>query len=112
MNVYYESTKLQRLCDSAKNAQRVLGGQSARKFHLRLQELVNAPALSDISSRPPQRLHQMKSAGTQEFAVLLHGGDRLVFRIGHDSVPVRPDGGVDLDQVRTVIITFVGDYHG
>ena len=110
MNVHYETTKLQRVCDSAKEAQRQLGPDSAKKLLLRLNELVAASCLADIPITPPPRLHQLKSEAP-EFAVVLHGGDRLVFRVA-EPVPLLPDGGVDKGLVRTIVITFVGDYHG
>ena len=110
MNVYYDTRKLQRVCDSRTEAQRQLGPASAKKLALRLKELVAASCLADISTSPPHRLHQLKSGATEEFAVMLHSGDRLVFRVG-EPVPRLPDGGVDKGLVRTVVITFVGDYH-
>ena len=111
MNVYYDTRKLQRVCDSPTEAQRQLGPASAKKLSFRLKELVAASCLADISTAPPPRLHQLKSGPTEEFAVMLHGGDRLVFRVG-EPVPRLPDGGVDKSLVRAIVITFVGDYHG
>ncbi|MFW5777351.1 MAG: plasmid maintenance system killer protein, partial [Spirochaetota bacterium] len=78
MNVYYETRKLQKLCDSFKEAQRQMGQASAKKLAMRLQELVAASSLADIPPTPPPRLHLLHG-GSEEFAVMLHGGDRLVF---------------------------------
>lgn len=110
MNVYYETRKLQKLCDSFKEAQRQMGQASAKKLVMRLQELLAASTLADIRSTPPQRLHQLRG-GSEEFAVMLHGGDRLVFRVGESPVPRLPDGGIDRGSVRSVVVTFAGDYH-
>ena len=110
MNVYYDSRKLERLCDSQGAAQRRLGPLSAKKLSLRLHELMAASCLADIPTTPPPRLHQLRSGATEEFAVMLHGGHRLVFRVG-EPVPRLSDGGVDKSLVRTVVITFAGDYH-
>ena len=110
MNVYYDSRKLQKLCDSTKEAQRQLGQPTAKKLSLMLAQLMAASCLADIPITPPPRLHQLKRGAAEEFAVMLHGGDRLVFRVG-EPVPRLPDGGVDKGLVQTVVITFVGDYH-
>lgn len=112
MNVYYDSRKLQRVCDSQKEAQRQLGQPCAKKLSLRLNELMAASSLADISAAPPARLHQLEGGDDPEFAVMLHDGNRLVFRVGDSPVPLLPDGGVDRNLVRSVVITFVGDYHG
>lgn len=70
-----------------------------------------ASSLADIPAKLPARLHQLRAGSDTEFAVVLHGGHRLVFRIGHSPVPRLPDGGIDRSLVHSVVVTFVGDYH-
>ncbi len=111
MNVYYNSEGLKRLCDDLKEARRKLGDQAAKKLQLRINELINAPNLSQIPHTPPPRLHQLEGRAELTFAVDLHRSLRLVFTVGDKPVPYRDSGGVDKARVYSVIITFVGDYH-
>lgn len=111
MNVYYETRQLKRLCDESSEAQRVLGAQSARKLRMRLGELVAARDLSEISHRPPQRLHQLKGSRAARFAVSLHGGHRLVFGVADLDEAAGSSGEIVKTAVRSIVVTFVGDYH-
>ena len=45
------------------------------------------------------------------FAVDLEHPFRLEFKPNHDPVPLKEDGGVDLDEVTAVTIMAVEDYH-
>lgn len=111
MIVYYETKQLKRVCDDSTEAQRALGTQSARKLRMRLSELVAARDLSEISHRPPQRLHQLKGARVARFAVSLHGGHRLVFRVADSGEAAGASGEIVKTAVQSIVVTFVGDYH-
>ena len=46
-----------------------------------------------------------------EFAVDLKQPFRLVFRPNHDPVPLKTDGGIDLEHITSITIMSVEDYH-
>lgn len=48
----------------------------------------------------------------EQFAVDLKHPKRLVFEIADNPVPRKPDGGLDLASVTSVVVVEVVDYHG
>lgn len=111
MNVYFDSTKLKRLCEDPREARKAFGDQVAKKLTLRINELINAPALSHVPHTPPARLHQLSGHTEPTFAVVVHRGVRIVLKVGDVPIPYSESGGVNKAAVHSVIITFVGDYH-
>lgn len=113
MKVEFDTAAIQKLCSDQKAAVRALGRPAAVALGKRLVELAAAESLADISHLPPQNRHQLSGFSAPHFALRVHGGMRLVVRVGDSPLPVRADGtSVDLVRVRHVIVTFVGDYHG
>ena len=71
----------------------------------------DAATLSQISTYPPERRHQLAGNRAGQYAVDIDHQLRLVFVPAHDPIPHRPDGGIDTDQVTAIIIIEVVDYH-
>ncbi|MEO1147718.1 MAG: killer suppression protein HigA [Cyanobacteria bacterium J06638_22] len=108
MDFEFANSKLRRLCENAKEAQRRLGPHSARKLRARLSDLVAANAVGDLVAGRP---HPLKGERSHEFSVSLHGGDRLVFEAAGENPPLTMDGSIDWNNVSRVRITEIGDYH-
>ena len=67
--------------------------------------------LSQISTRPPERRHQLTGNRDEQYAIDIDPQYRLVFSPAHQPIPRRPDGGIDTDNVTAIIIIEVLDYH-
>ena len=111
MDIYYKSSRMQKLFGSAKEMEKVWGKPHAKKIQQRLTELEAADSLSDISHLPPLRLHQLTQNRKGEFAIDTVNRFRLIFIPYHDPLPLKEDGGIDQTRVTKIQIIEVQDYH-
>lgn len=88
-----------------------LGPTRAKKLGQRLMELMAADSLSDISQLPPSRLHELKGNRAGQFSVDLDHPYRLLFIPGHNPLPLKDDGGLDLDEINEIEIIGIKDTH-
>ena len=108
MEIAFRDSALKRLCEDEKTARRQLGPESARKLRARLSDVRAAATVTELVAGRP---HPLKGDRAGEFAVDLHGGNRLVFMPDHSPLPTTKDGAVDWASVTCVRVVFVGDYH-
>ncbi len=111
MIIYFRTRKLQKVCNSANEANKKLGQQMARKLQQRLMELKAATCLADISRVPPPRCHQLSGNREGQLSVDLEHPYRLLFIPANDPVPVTQDGGLDWAQVTEIEIIHIADTH-
>ena len=88
---------------------RYWGPEVAKAIALRLQQLRAAECLADLR-HAPGRFHELKATRSGQFAAELPHGQRLILRPEGDNI-FKPDGGFDWQQVTTVLILVVVDYH-
>lgn len=112
MEVEFRSRKLQKACNSERESDRKWGDQNAKKIRQRLAELAAAETLAHMTTHPGARLHQLTGDREGQFAVDVKQPFRLVFEPAHIPVPLKDDGGIDLDRVTRIRIVYIGDYHG
>lgn len=110
MDIDFASNKLRRQMESDSELQKAFG-QLAKSLKLRLGVLANAVTLADVPVDPPVRCHLLTGKLAGSYAVVLKDNWRLTFRPNHEPVPVKDDGGIDLQQVTAIIIEDVVDYH-
>ena len=108
MKITFADTDLEAICRQHKLASRKLGALSAKKLQLRLAELFNADHVGELVSGRP---HPLQGTRQGDFAVDLHGGDRLVFRASRQPPPHKPDSSINWSEVTEVTIAQLGDYH-
>jgi len=87
-------------------------GERARTLQHRIATLENADKLSDVPIGPPDWLEQLKQDRDEQFSVVLGKNWRLVFKVDHDPIPRRTDGGIDREKVTAIHFIEVVDYHG
>ena len=111
MLIGYASTKLQKICTLTKDAKKALSAHSADRIFDRLSDLAAFNNLSEIPFRAtPLDFHPLTASRSGEFAIKIHGLDRICFRpTGNFSLD--EDGELILASVTEVEITFVGNYH-
>ena len=83
----------------------------SRILQIRMAVLTSARSLSQVPATPPDRCHMLRGGRMGQYAVDLVHPYRLIFEPNHDPVPRLPDGGVNLDEVTSIIIIEVTDYH-
>lgn len=108
MKISFIDAEMEKLCRQTKLSVKKLGPLSAKKLQTRLTELFNASRVTELVAGAP---HPLKGNRLGNFAVSLHGGDRLVFRSAQQPVPTQPDGSIDWAAVTEVVIIELGDYH-
>ena len=111
MEIAFGSRKMQKLCNSEKEMRAKLGDRGAKVLQLRLNQIAAAPTLEDLGKVPGARCHELTADRKGQLAVDLVHPRRLVFEPDHDPVPEKPDGGLDWQQVKRVIIIDIVDYH-
>jgi proteic killer suppression protein len=112
MEMTFRNEKLAKIFNSEKNLKREYGTQNANKIKLRLAVLMAATCLDEVSTRPPERRHELVGKRKGQFAVDLEHPKRLVFEPNHNPLPRRADGGLDLRKISAVTIIEIEDYHG
>ncbi len=110
MKVTFRTSKLAKICAE----ERLLikhYGQLAKKIRKRLDELTGANSLSDIALYPAARLHPHSGKPQGYFSVDITHPFRIIFTVGDDPMPLKPDSGVDLTKVTEIVIEEIYDPH-
>ena len=111
MRITFKSSKFAKAANSESEGNRQWGARAA-KVRQRLLELSAADSLADVSRLPPPRCHQLQQNLDELFAVDISANERLVFRVDHEPIPRKKDGGIDLTKVTAVVVLKIEDYHG
>jgi toxin HigB-1 len=109
MEISFKTKKLQKLCEQANQAEKVLGPKGAKKLRARMADLRDFQSVTDLRAGRP---HPLEGNRAGQFALDLEHPRRLVFEADHDPMPTKEDGGIDWSQVTRVRIIWIGDYHG
>lgn len=112
MDINFKTTKLQKLCNDSKRLIQKYGDKQARRISIRLQQLSAADNLQDISKLPQLRCHELKGNRKGQLAVDLIHPYRLIFKVDQEPIPEKDSGGLDWEQVHTIMIHEIEDYHG
>jgi len=110
MDISFATSKLAKLCNSAKKLRGDYGPRMASVIQQRLVDLDAAKTLESMRD-VPGRCHQLTENLDGLFAVDLVHPDRLVFAPDHDPVPQLSSGGVDWSKVTKIEVVGIGNYH-
>lgn len=110
MQVEFPDARSQGLFNSGRELKREYGPENARMIRRRLDDLRAALSL-ETARGLPGRLEELKGNRKGQFSMRLAGGARLIFRPSANPVPTKQDGGIDLTQIRSIMIVSVEDYH-
>lgn len=103
----YASSKLEKLLQDERALKRKYGQKVSEKISQRYAELLVAVNLAEISTLPPPRLHQLKGARKDEFALDLTANYRLVF----EAYDVNDELTTNREKAVAILIKEVVDYH-
>jgi|SRR5579871_3577161 len=110
MDISFATSKMQKLCNSAKKLRGEFGDRMADVIQTRLADLAAAGCLEDMRFLPG-RCHELTGNLAGKLAVDLVHPDRLAFEPNHDPKPTKPDGGLDWKGVTKITVLAIGDYH-
>jgi len=71
-----------------------------------------ATCLAEVPAEKPDRRHELSHDRKGQFAVDITGNYRLVFEPNNNPIPLKKDGGLDLNRITKIKILEVEDYHG
>ncbi len=108
MELDFTTKATKSVCEDEKRAKKDLGAIGARKLRARLSDLRAARTVADLVVGNP---HPLKGDRAGQFSVRLDGGRRLVFEPFMAEVPIKEDGSIAWEQVDSVAVVFIGDYH-
>jgi plasmid maintenance system killer protein len=111
MDVYFRTSKLQKVCNTEKEMVRKLGANRARKLQIRLMELRAATHLEQIPRVPPARCHELTGDRHGQLSVDLDHPYRLIFIPANHPVPRKDDGGLDWALVTEIEVIEIADTH-
>ena len=111
MDIAFRTRKLEKTFNSAVALQRAYGARMAKVIMIRLAVLRAARNLALVPTSRPERAHRLRGDRHDQYAVDLVHPYRLVFELDHAPLPRAEDGGVNAEQVTTIVIVEVSDYH-
>lgn len=112
MNITFKNRKTQKLCESNNALTKQFGVVRAKKIMRRLKVLENADHLAQVPHLPPERCHQLSNNRDEDFAVDIEKQWRIIFKVNHNEIPRKDDGGIDKEKVTAILILDIcEDYH-
>lgn len=111
MEIKYKSNKLAKTVESPRAIKKSYGTR-AKLVNQRLKELEAAPTLATMRSIPAANCHELTGDRKTELAVDVSAVHRIIFEPNHKPKPAREDGGLDWNQITSIMINEIGeDYH-
>ena len=111
MEISFKSRRLGKLFNSHDRLRRKYGGPLAEKIQVRLGVLKNAGSLAVVPTAPPIRRHLLRGDRQGTWAVDVGPRHRLIFAPNHDPIPRTAGGGIAVEQITSILILDVTDYH-
>lgn len=110
MDINFSNKKLEKIFNSDQLLKKAYGEQ-AHKIRLSMAVLRAASCLAMVSVSKPERRHELAGDRKGIFAVDLKHPFRLIFEPTNIPVPRKEDGGIDLENLISITILKVEDYH-
>lgn len=107
MIVEYKNRKLQKSLQNYEEARKRYGSEMAKLIILRIEQLIAAQNLSDVSKIPAARLHPLKGDRKGLWALDLKHPFRLIIR----AVPEGNCSIADLESIKIIRVEEVTNYH-
>ncbi len=111
MDITFKTRKLQKIFTDEKLLLKSYGKRMRDSILARIAVLQAAENLSMVPTNPPERRHQLAGKRKEQFALDLVHPHRLIFIANHHPIPGKPDGGIDVEQIKEVRILEVNNYH-
>lgn len=110
MDIVFEDEKFEKECNNQRLLEKNQGAVRAKKIRRRLDDLRDANSLSEMRNLPG-RCHELLYGRAGQLSLDLDHPYRLIFEPAHKPIPVKPDGGLDWNEVTTIKIIGVEDTH-
>ena len=111
LKIEFNKKQLKDCLQSEVLTKREYGTRIAKSITLRLKSLSECNSLADVPTEKPDRCHELKGKRKNHFAVNLDKGRRLIFKVGHDPIPRKEDGGIDKSEVFEIVVVEISDHY-
>lgn len=111
MDIIFKSKKLEKQCNDYRLLVRQHGQARARKLRQRLDDLLAASSLAEVSKLPPARCHELVGDRAGQLSIDLDHPYRLILIPANDPTPLKEDGGLDWSKVTAIEIQGIEDTH-
>lgn len=108
VKIEFATSDLQKICENDKLMKKKFGKECAIKLKSRMADLQSAEFVSELTAGKP---HPLKYKRLGQFSVSVSGALRLIFESGNNPVPRGGGAAVDWNQVTTIRILSIEDYH-
>ncbi len=110
MEISFKTKKLEKQLTDPKEMSKSFG-QLGRKVNQRLKDLTDADNLAIMRTIPAARCHELSGNHKGELAVDVSGNYRMIFEPKHNPIPKKKDGGLLWEEVTSIQINDIEDYH-
>lgn len=110
MNITFDNTKLENLCNTYRSLVKDQGADRASRIKRRLDDLRAADTLEDMRYLPG-RCHELRENRAGQLSLDLDHPYRLIFVPANEPIPRKEDGGFDWTRITAVRILGVEDTH-
>lgn len=110
MDIKFKSNKLEKSLTIPREISRTYGIM-AKLVNQRMKEFQASQNLYVFGKLPGPGCHELKGIRKGQLAVIISGNWRIIFEPNHDPIPLKVDGGLDWQQVTSIKILEVADYH-
>lgn len=107
MKIKAQNNKLAKQLSNKKERIKAFGFDRAKRISARIDEMVAAKTLNDISRFPPARLHKLSGDMEGLFSVDISANYRLIFA----GFTVNDEQVLDTGKIVKLVIVSVEDYH-
>jgi proteic killer suppression protein len=110
MEILFGNTGQEADWDDSRLLVRKHNAQRAKLIRRRLDDLkavANLAVMRDL----PGRCHALTSKRKHQFSIDLDGPYRLIFKPGHDPLPLKDDGGLDWERITAIVLLGVENTH-
>lgn len=110
VDIFFKSNKLAKVLNDDARLKKEYG-RNGQVIKNRLAVLQAAESLAVVPTTPPERRHLLTGEYAGHYAVDLQHPHRIVFIPTDDPPPLKPDGGHDLHNIKSITIIEIVDYH-
>ena len=110
MQIFFSSGEDPHDWNDSKRLVRRHSAHRAKLIRRRLDDMRAAPTLEAMRNLPG-RCHELRGNRAGQLSIDLDGPYRLLFEVGDNPVPLKPDGGLDWTKVTTIVVLGVENTH-
>jgi proteic killer suppression protein len=111
MEISFANKKLAKLLNDEKETLKKYGADNGKRILMRLSQMAAAANLQDLAALPQVRFHQLVGNRYEQLSLDVKHPYRLIITPHHEEIPRKHDGGLDWQQITSVLVLEIVDTH-